>query len=49
MLKYLVCMYDDLNVNVCYNMIMNNWCRASGELRNNVSVLRERIAIREGM
>ncbi len=31
-------MYDD-HLNVCYNIIMNNWCNSiSGELRSNVSV-----------
>ncbi len=41
-------MYDDLNV--CYNMIMNNWCNCiSEELRSNVSVLRDMIDIRDGV
>ncbi len=41
-------MYDDLNV--CYNMIMNNWCNSiSGKLRSNVSVLRDMIDIRDGV
>ncbi len=42
-------MYDD-DLNVCYNMIMNNWCNSiSGELRSNVSVLRDMIHIRDGV
>ncbi len=42
-------MYDD-DLNVCYNMIMNNWCNGiSGELRNNVSVLLDMIDIRDGV
>ncbi len=42
-------MYDD-DLNVCYNMIMNNWCNSiSGELRINVSVLRDMIDIRDGV
>ncbi len=42
-------MYDD-DLNVCYNMIMNNWCNCiSGELRSNVSVLHDMIDIRDGV
>ncbi len=42
-------MYDD-DLNVCYNMIMNNWCNSiSGELRSNVNVLHDMIDIREGV
>ncbi len=42
-------MYDD-DLNVCYNMVMNNWYNSiSGELRSNVSVLRDMIDIREGV
>ncbi len=42
-------MYND-DLNVCYNMIMNNWWNSiSGELRSNVSVLRDMIDIRDGM
>ncbi len=41
-------MYDD-DLNVFYNMIMNNWCNSlSGELRSNVSVL-HMIDIRDGV
>ncbi len=40
-------MYED-DLNVCYNMIMNNWCNCiSGELRSNVGVLCDMIDIRE--
>ncbi len=43
-------MYDDDDLNVCYNMIMNNWCNCiSGEFRSNVSVLRDMIVIRDGV
>ncbi len=39
-------MYDD-DLNVCYNMVMNNWCNCiSGELRSNVSVLHDMIDIK---
>ncbi len=39
---------DDLNV--CYNMIMNNWYNSiSGELRINVSDLCDMIDIRDGV
>ncbi len=42
-------MYDD-DLNVCYNMIMNNWCNGiSGELRSNVSILCDMIVIRDGV
>ncbi len=42
-------MYDD-DLNVCYNMIMNNWCNSiSGELRSNVSVLRYMTDFRVGV
>ncbi len=42
-------MYGD-NLNVCYKMIMNNWCNSiSGELRSNVSVLHDKIDIRDGV
>ncbi len=42
-------MYDD-DLNVCYNMIMNNWCNSiSGELRRNVSVFHDMIDIRDGV
>ncbi len=41
-------MYDDLNV--CYIMIMNNWFNSiSGEVRSNVSIVRDMIDIRDGM
>ncbi len=41
--------YDD-DLNVCYNIFMNNWCNSiSGELRGNVSVLRDMIDIRDGV
>ncbi len=40
-------MYDD-DLNVCYNMIMNNWYNCiSGELICNVSVLHDMIDIRD--
>ncbi len=40
-------MYDD-DLNVCYNMIMNNWCNSiSGEFRSNVSLLCDMIDIRD--
>ncbi len=40
-------MYDD-DLNVYYNMIMNNWCNSiSGEMRSNVSVLPDIIDIRD--
>ncbi len=43
-------MFNDDDLNVCYNMIMNNWRnRISGELRRNVSVLRDMIDIRDGV
>ncbi len=43
------CMYDD-DLNVCYNMIMNNWCNCIRvELRSNVSVLCDMIDIRDGV
>ncbi len=39
---------DDDDLNVCYNIIMNNWCNSvSGELRNNVSVLHDMTDIRD--
>ncbi len=42
-------MYDD-DLNVCYNMFMNNWCNSiSEELRSNISVLRDMIDIRDEM
>ncbi len=42
-------MYND-DLNVCYNMIMNNWCNnISGELRSKVSVLHDMIDIRDGV
>ncbi len=42
-------MYND-DLNVCYNMIMNNWCNnISGVLRSNVSVLRDMNDIRDGV
>ncbi len=42
-------MFDD-DLNVCYNMIMNNWCNSiNGELRSNVSVLHDMIDIRDGL
>ncbi len=42
-------MYDD-DLNMYYNMIMNNWCNSiSGELRSNVCVLRDMIDIRDGV
>ncbi len=42
-------MYDD-DLNVCYNMIMNNMCNCiSRELRSNVSVLHDMIDIRDGV
>ncbi len=42
-------MYDD-DLNVCYKMIMNNWCNSiSGELRSNVSILLDMIDIRDGV
>ncbi len=42
-------MYDD-DLNVCYNMIMNNWCNSiSGQLRSNVSVLHDMIDITDGV
>ncbi len=42
-------MFDD-DLNVCYNMIMNNGCNSiRGELRSNVSVLRDMIDIRDGV
>ncbi len=41
-------MYDD-DLNVCY-MIINNWCKSiSGELRSNLSLLRDMIDIRDGV
>ncbi len=41
-------MYDDLNV--CYIMIMNNWFNSiSGEVRSNVSIVRDMIDIRDGV
>ncbi len=41
-------MYDD-DLNVCY-MIMNNLCNSiRGELKSNVSVLRDMIDIRHGV
>ncbi len=42
--------YDD-DLNVCYNnMIMNNVCNnISGELRGNVSILRDKINVRDGV
>ncbi len=41
--------YDN-DLNVCYNMIMNNWCNCiSEELRSNVSILRDIIDIRDGV
>ncbi len=43
-------MYDNDDLNVCYNMNMNNWCNSiSAELRSNVSVLRDMIDIRDGV
>ncbi len=42
------CNNDDMNV--CCNMIMNIWCNSiSGELRSNITVLRDIIDIRDGM
>ncbi len=42
-------MYDN-DLNVCYNMIMNNWCNSiSGDLRSNVSFLCDMIDIRDGV
>ncbi len=42
-------MYDD-DLNMSYNVIMNNWCNSiSGELRSNVSDLRDMIDIRDGV
>ncbi len=42
-------MYND-DLNVCYNMIMSNWCNSiSGELRSNVNVLHDMIDIRDGV
>ncbi len=39
--------YDDA-LNVCYNMVMSNWCNSiSGELRSNVSGLGDMIDIRD--
>ncbi len=42
-------LYDN-NLNVCYNMIMNNWCNSiRGALRSNVSALCYMIDIRDGV
>ncbi len=41
---------DDDDLNVCYNIIMNNWCNSiTGQLRSNVSILRDMIDIKDGV
>ncbi len=43
-------MYDNDDLNVFYNMIMNNWCNCiSGEWKSYVSILRDMIDIRDGV
>ncbi len=40
----------DADLNACHIMIMNNWCNSiSGELRRNVSLVRDMIDIRDGV
>ncbi len=47
--SFMQSLYND-DLNVCYNMIMNNWCNSTiGDLRSNVSVLRDMIDIRDGV